>query len=70
LRELDLGNYNLLVLGVSPRPGEELSFGQVAAELLDRAECSVLFVASEPITANPEKSNSPERFSSPVAQPA
>jgi len=70
LRELDLGNYNLLVLGVSPRPGEELSFGQVAAELLERAACSLLFVASEPLTANRENSNSPERFSSPVVQPA
>jgi nucleotide-binding universal stress UspA family protein len=53
LRQLKIGDYNLLVLGVSPRPGEQLSFGRVPAELLDRAECSVLFVAAEapaPIT--------------------
>jgi nucleotide-binding universal stress UspA family protein len=48
LRQLALGNHNLLVLGVSPRPGEELFFGEVAAELLERVECSILFVSSEP----------------------
>jgi nucleotide-binding universal stress UspA family protein len=48
LRQLEVGGHNLLVIGVSPRPGDQLSFGQVPAELLERAECSVLFVASEP----------------------
>jgi Kef-type K+ transport system membrane component KefB/nucleotide-binding universal stress UspA family protein len=48
LRQLKVGDYNLLVMGVSPRPGEQLFFGQVPAELLERAECSVLFLASEP----------------------
>ena len=41
------GGYNLLVMGVSPRPGDQLFFGQVPAELLDRAACSLLFVASD-----------------------
>ena len=54
LRQLDVGGHNLLVMGVSPRPGDQLFFGQVPAELLDRAECSVLFVASEPPTLAPE----------------
>lgn len=58
LRQLKTGNHNLLVLGVSPRPGEQLSFGRVPAELLDRAECSVLFVASEPSTPVPEQRQS------------
>jgi hypothetical protein len=48
LRQLEVGGHNLLVIGVSPRPGDQLSFGQVPAELLERAECSVLFVAGEP----------------------
>jgi Kef-type K+ transport system membrane component KefB/nucleotide-binding universal stress UspA family protein len=48
LDELETGRHNLLVMGVSPRPGNQLYFGQVAAELLERAECSVLFVATEP----------------------
>jgi len=45
-------------MGVSPRPGDQLFFGQLPAELLERAECSVLFVASEPPTSaqSPEKS--------------
>ena len=54
LRQLEVGGHNLLVMGVSPRPGDQLFFGQVPAELLERAECSVLFVASEPPTSDPE----------------
>jgi hypothetical protein len=37
------------VLGVSPRPGEELFFGPVAAALLERAACSILFLSGEPL---------------------
>jgi Kef-type K+ transport system membrane component KefB/nucleotide-binding universal stress UspA family protein len=48
LREIGAGGHNLLVMGVSPRPGDELFFGDIAAEVLERAECSVLFVSSEP----------------------
>ena len=54
LRQLKVGDYNLLVMGVSPRPGDQLFFGQVPAEVLDRAECSILFVAGEPPVAMPE----------------
>jgi Kef-type K+ transport system membrane component KefB/nucleotide-binding universal stress UspA family protein len=54
LHQLKLGNHNLLVMGVSPRPGDQLFFGQVPAELLERAECSVLFVAGEPSILTPE----------------
>ena len=46
LRRLHNGNYNLLVMGVSPRPGERLSFGQVAGGVLARSERSILFVSS------------------------
>ena len=57
LRQLG-GGHSLLVMGLSPRPGDQLFFGQLPAELLERAECSVLFVASEPPTSaqSPEKS--------------
>jgi hypothetical protein len=51
LRQLDVGGHNLLVMGVTPRPSDQLFFGPVPAELLERAECSVLFVASEPPTS-------------------
>jgi Kef-type K+ transport system membrane component KefB/nucleotide-binding universal stress UspA family protein len=53
LRELKPSGCNLLIMGVSPRPGGQLfSFGQVAAELLEHAECSMLFVASEPLLSD------------------
>jgi hypothetical protein len=48
LRQLEIAGHNLLVMGVSPRPGDQLFFGPVAAEILGRAKCSVLFLASEP----------------------
>ena len=49
LDELAAGSHNLLVMGVSPRIGNQLSFGQIPAALLDRAQCSILFVAGEPM---------------------
>ncbi|MGE5269577.1 MAG: cation:proton antiporter [Thiohalocapsa sp.] len=42
----ELGNHNLLVMGVSPRPGETLFFGAVPAALLERCQRSILFVSS------------------------
>jgi Kef-type K+ transport system membrane component KefB/nucleotide-binding universal stress UspA family protein len=48
MREVRDGEYDLLVMGVSPRPGDQLYFGEVPADLLERAPCSLLFVASEP----------------------
>ena len=46
LRRLHNGTHNLVVIGVSPRPGESLAFGQVAAAVLARSERSVVFVSS------------------------
>jgi Kef-type K+ transport system membrane component KefB/nucleotide-binding universal stress UspA family protein len=40
------GKHNLIVMGVSRRPGSTLSFGEVAAGVLEKTERSVLFVAS------------------------
>lgn len=51
IREARDGEYDLVVMGVSPRPGEQLFFGEVPADLLARAPCSLLFVASEPANA-------------------
>jgi Kef-type K+ transport system membrane component KefB/nucleotide-binding universal stress UspA family protein len=45
LRESKRG-YDLIVLGVSRRPGDTLFFGNTAAAVLDRSETSNLFVAS------------------------
>jgi hypothetical protein len=49
LRELARGPHNLLVLGVSPRSGEQLFLGELAAEMLARAGSSLLFVCAEPV---------------------
>jgi Kef-type K+ transport system membrane component KefB/nucleotide-binding universal stress UspA family protein len=63
LRQLEIAGHNLLVMGVSPRPGDQLFFGPVAAEMLARAKCSVLFLASEPParTAPPSTPSTPAR---------
>jgi nucleotide-binding universal stress UspA family protein len=47
LRELAVGGHNLLVMGVSPRPGDQLFFGEIPAALLELAPCSIVFVAGE-----------------------
>src|SRR5436309_9707733 len=69
-RQLALGHHNLLVVGVSPRPGEALFFGQVAAELLDNAECSLLMVASEPFVASADRDSKTEELTTQVQRAA
>jgi len=46
LSQLEAGEHNLVVMGVSPRPGTTLSFGDAAAAVLERSDRSILFVAS------------------------
>jgi nucleotide-binding universal stress UspA family protein len=46
LRQLNAGEHNLIVMGVSPRPGATLFFGDAAATVLVRSNRSILFVAS------------------------
>jgi nucleotide-binding universal stress UspA family protein len=46
LRQLNRGEHDLVVMGVSPRPGATLSYGRVAAAILRRSNRSVLLVAS------------------------
>jgi len=46
LRQVRAGKHNLVVMGVSPRPGETLFFGAASASILDRSERSILFVSS------------------------
>ena len=45
LREARLGAHDLILLGVSRRPGERLSFGELAAALLDSSDRSLLFLS-------------------------
>ena len=46
LRQARLGGHNLIVMGVTRRPGETLLFGNVATAILESSERSILFVAS------------------------
>jgi nucleotide-binding universal stress UspA family protein len=46
LRRIKHGQHNLVVLGVSLRPGETLYFGSTATTVLRGAECSVMLVAT------------------------
>jgi Kef-type K+ transport system membrane component KefB/nucleotide-binding universal stress UspA family protein len=46
LRQLKSGKHNATVMGVSPRPGGTLFFGNVAAAILGKSERSVVFVSS------------------------
>jgi nucleotide-binding universal stress UspA family protein len=46
LRRLHNGSHNLIVMGVSPRPGGTLSFGHAAAAVFARSERSILFVST------------------------
>jgi nucleotide-binding universal stress UspA family protein len=46
LKEARNGRYDLIILGVSRRPGETLSFGNTASAVLESSDTSILFVAS------------------------
>ena len=46
LRQARIGGYCLIVMGVTRRPGETLSFGNVAEAVLEDSDRSLLFVAS------------------------
>jgi K+:H+ antiporter len=46
LKEARHGKYDLTILGVTRRPGETLSFGNLAAAVLESSDMSILFVAS------------------------
>ena len=46
LSQLSAAEHNLVVMGVSPRPGAALFLGDTAAAMLSRSERSILLVAS------------------------
>ena len=46
VRQLRLGKHTLVVMGVSPRPGATLFFGDVPAAILKRSDRSILLVSS------------------------
>ena len=59
LQAVERGSFDLLVTGVSRRPGATLSFGDVAGVLLEKAECSLLFVAPQDRGATRSMTKSP-----------
>ncbi len=48
LQAAQSAQHDLLIMGISPRAGDELSFGAVPAKVLERANCSLLFLSGEP----------------------
>jgi nucleotide-binding universal stress UspA family protein len=46
LKEARRGKFDLIILGVTRRPGETLTFGGMADMLLANSNLSILFVAS------------------------
>jgi len=46
VKAAERGGYDLIVLGVTRRPGETLFFGNTAAAVLERGHTAILFVAS------------------------
>jgi nucleotide-binding universal stress UspA family protein len=46
LRQLTIDNHNMLVMGVTRRPGGALFFGNVAASVLERSDRSIVLVSS------------------------
>ena len=46
LRQARLGGHDLIVMGVSRRPGQAIAFGVVAEALVDASDRSVVFMAS------------------------
>jgi Kef-type K+ transport system membrane component KefB/nucleotide-binding universal stress UspA family protein len=45
LREARLGNHDVILMGVSRRPGDRLSFGELAAALLESSDRSLIFLS-------------------------
>jgi len=54
LREARAHRHNLIVIGVSRRPGDTLFFGNLAEALLERSDRSLLFVSSGGVSTAPQ----------------
>ena len=46
LAALKEAEHDLIIMGVSRRPGDRLFFGETAAAVLERSPASILFVAT------------------------
>jgi Kef-type K+ transport system membrane component KefB/nucleotide-binding universal stress UspA family protein len=61
LQSVDRGKHDLIVIGVSRRPGDALSFGDVATALLNDAKCSLLFIAPHARTTGKSSARGPQK---------
>jgi nucleotide-binding universal stress UspA family protein len=61
LRAIERDKADLVAIGVSRRPGDRLSFGDVADTLLADAKCSLLFVAPQARAAVKSAPKGPEK---------
>ena len=61
LRGIERDKSDLVAMGVSRRPGDRLSFGDVADILLRDAQCSLLFIAPQARAAAKSAPKGPEK---------
>jgi len=61
LHAIERDKPDLVAIGVSRRPGDRLSFGDVADTLLKSAKCSLLFVAPQTRAAAKSSTKGPEK---------
>jgi len=61
LRTIERDKSDLVAMGVSRRPGDRLSFGDVADTLLEDARCSLLFIAPQARGAVKSAPKGPEK---------
>ena len=61
LKAIEKDKSDLVAIGVSRRPGERLSFGDVADTLLKNAKCSLVFVAPQARAAAKSQTKGPEK---------
>jgi Kef-type K+ transport system membrane component KefB/nucleotide-binding universal stress UspA family protein len=66
LQSVERGKHDLIVMGVSRRPGDTLSFGDVAAALLKDAKCSLLFVSPQARAAVKSSAKGPQKAAAAV----
>jgi Kef-type K+ transport system membrane component KefB/nucleotide-binding universal stress UspA family protein len=57
LQMIEKGKHDFVVMGVSRRPGDSLSFGEVAHSLLESANCSLMFIAPQARTGSARSSH-------------
>jgi nucleotide-binding universal stress UspA family protein len=61
LKAIEKEKSDLVAIGVSRRPGDRLSFGDVADTLLKNAKCSLVFVAPQARAAAKSSTKGPEK---------